>query len=166
MNKSMNAVIVFYNGSPITPSNVEVPATIAQLLCNYGLVEDKDSITIVAKDVTGIMNALLRDNVEISDGPRVININKPVDSKIQDATIEAIKLIGKMFAESLIVGKNTSNYGPFMRDLLMHRDDTLIRNAIKVVAESNASVPKKLFRDYNITSGAIETIRDANNTLL
>ena len=166
MNKSMNAVIVFYNGSPITPSNVEVPATIAQLLCNYGLVEDKDSITIVAKDVTGIMNALLRDNVEISDGPRVININKPVDSKIQDATIEAIKLIGKMFAESLIIGRNTSNYGPLMRDLLMHRDDTLIRNAIKVIAESNASIPKNLFNNFNITPAAIETIRDANNTLL
>lgn len=165
-DKSINAIVVIYNGSPVTPNDASIPMNIAQLLHNYGFIEDTDNVTVIAKDANGISKALLRDDVEDFGGPRIITINKPADAKVQDATMEALKLIGKMFAESLIVGKNTSNYGPLMRDLLMHRDDTLVRSAIKVVAESNASVPKKLFRDYNITPGAIETIRDANNTLL
>lgn len=162
MNKSANAIIVLYNGEPLV-NNAIVPVNIAQILCSSGLVSNVEDVTIVTKDSDSISKALLQDTINVSTS-RVVDINN--QDKVQNATIEAIKLIGKMFAESLIIGKNTSNYGPFMRDLLMHRDDTVIRSAIKVVAESHASVPKKLFRDYNITPGAIETIRDANNTLL
>lgn len=164
MNKSANAIIVLYNEEPLV-NNAIVPVNIAQILCSSGLVDDKEDITIVTKDSDSISKALLQGTIEVPTS-RVVGIGKSAEETVKDATIEAIKMIGTMFAESLITGKATSNYGPFMRDLLMHRDDTVIRSAIKVVAESHASVPKKLFRDYNITPGAIETIRDANGTLL
>jgi len=163
MNKSANVIIVLYNGKPLV-NNAVIPVNIANMLCINGLVDSVEDVTIVAKDSDGISKALLRENQE--DVTIEIPIHKSVEDKTRDATIEAITMIGKMFAESLIVGKNTSNYGPLMRDLLMHRDDALIRNAVKVVAESHASIPKKLFKVYNITPGAIETIRDANGTLL
>ena len=162
MNKSTNVIIVLYNGKPLV-NNAVIPVNIANMLCINGLVDSVEDVTIVAKDSDGISKALLQDTINVSTS-RVVDINN--QDEVQNATIEAITMIGKMFAESLIVGKNTSNYGPLMRDLLMHRDDTLIRNAVKVVAESHASIPKKLFKVYNITPGAIETIRDANGTLL
>ena len=162
MNKSANVIIVLYNGEPLI-NNAVIPVNIANMLCTNGLVSNREDVTIVTKDSDGISKALLQNIIDVSTS-RVVDINN--QDKVQDATIEAIKMIGTMFAESLITGKATSNYGPFMRDLLMHRDDTVIRSAIKVVAESHASIPKKLFKVYNITPSAIETIRDANNTLL
>lgn len=167
MNKTANAVIILYNGKPFTKEHEPIAEAIVEAFTTANIIDDVKDIEIKSKDTEGICAALLKDSTATSMEYSIVPFKQPADAKKDqlDLLNGAIVLIGTSFAESLIIGKKTRNYSQFMRDLLLSKDDPKIRRAIEVIATSQAHTSKKILDEYRITSGAIETIRDANSTL-
>lgn len=162
MKKSINAIIVMYNGAPVGTNEVAV-SMIASALAQSGLVEDYDDITIVAKDTEALTQAAIRECTSDKPDVKIINLKKKDEDQLMEG---AIIFLGTLFKESLKEGKETRNYGSFMKDLLINSHDEKVRRAIEVIATKQGSVSKGLFSEYYMTKGAIETIRDAHGTIV
>lgn len=164
MNKSINALVIIYSGKP-SIKRVDVAAAIAEQLKQLGIVESLSDITITAKDSDSLSNLIVK---EIYSGvtAETININaKSEDTKLLEG---AIVLIGTMFAESLVIGKETGNYAPLMKDLLINIHDEAVRRALDIISGNGTqgTVSRAILTKYKFTASAVAVMKEALATYI
>lgn len=161
MNKPCAIVIVYNGTADITP---QAAHNIIQTMFDCGVTSTPNLAELKAFDTDALADIIIEDLIVRTHKSevKIVDLAKPEPKEDPDAkAIEnAYVFLGTMFAESLKRGKETRNYSEFAMSLMLGINDERISNAIKILATKTGKVSGRKWNQYNMTSAALDVIKD------